>query len=123
MSNFGSVTNLLVGSSVICEDFIFNASAQTIWVREHIKRFLMVVNVTDGIVIYNPTTQSTKGTAQGDFLTLDYDTTNMDDLDELLVFCEVEADQSRIAEDLLADIVSRLDLLNERVEEAFETGI
>jgi len=123
MSNFGSMPNLLVGRSTICEDFIFDASAKTVSVAENIKRFLMVVNVTDGIVIYNPTAQSTKGVAQGGFLTLDYDTTSMDDLDELLVFCELNEEPDNSIAVLLGEIGDKLDLLNERVEEAFETGI
>jgi len=51
-----------------------------------LKNLLAVVNVTDGLIIYNPSDPSTIGTTAGVVLTLLYDTTLMSATDDLLIY-------------------------------------
>jgi hypothetical protein len=124
VSRFGSVLNTLVGGSSICSDYEFDASAQTVKVTDDIVTFLMVVNITDGVVIYNPGEPATVGTIENKTLFLTYDTTSMDDADDLLVFCEKETidETGRIVSELM-EIGDSLKLLNLRFEEVHNTGI
>ncbi len=48
----------------------------------------LIVNVTDQVIIYNFADTAKGGTLAGDVLTLEYDTTTMDDTDELMILVE-----------------------------------
>lgn len=69
-------------------DFTFDASAKQItfigFTPVH-ARILVAVNVTDNIIIYSSTVPATKGSLSSQVLTLDYDTTSMDDNDNIQI--------------------------------------
>jgi hypothetical protein len=70
----------------------FDASAQTITHASFsdvtLAGIQLIVNVTDGIIIYNFADPTKGGTLSTDTLTLNYDTTSMSDADELMVLVE-----------------------------------
>lgn len=69
-------------------EYSFDASAKTItfsgFTPIH-QNILVIINVTDDIVIYSSTTPAKKGSVSGQVLTLDYNTTGMDDTDNLQI--------------------------------------
>jgi len=78
----------------------FDASEQTI---EHasfsdvgLSGIQLIVNVTDQIIIYNFADTAKGGALVGDVLTLEHDTTTMDDADELMVLVEDGVDSVAI---------------------------
>lgn len=70
--------------------YTFDASAKTITLGDYISidlnRVLLVTNVTDNIIIYNFADTAKGGSVATNVLTLDYDTTSMDDSDKLQIF-------------------------------------
>jgi hypothetical protein len=70
------------------DKYTFDASAKTVEFLDYssieLNRVLLITNVTDGIIIYN--FADSVGTVENNILTLDYDTTSMDDADKLLIF-------------------------------------
>lgn len=74
------------------KNYTFNKTSKTITFNDYVSidldGILMVVNVTDGIVIYNFADPTKGGTVATNVLTLEYDTTSMDDADKLLIFYE-----------------------------------
>lgn len=74
---------------ILVTNYTFDASAQTITFSQFpsidLERVLLITNVTDNIIIYNFASASLGGSASTNVLTLDYDTTAMDDADELQV--------------------------------------
>lgn len=74
-------------------DYVFDASAQTITFSGYaaiiIERILIITNVVDNIIIYNFAAVGKGGTCSSNVLTLDYNTTGMDDADELQIFYEI----------------------------------
>lgn len=73
--------------------YVFDASAQTItfsWLDTiNIRDVVLITNVTDNIIIYNFASAGKWGTITSQVLTLDYDTTSMDDSDELQILLDV----------------------------------
>jgi hypothetical protein len=67
--------------------YTFDASAKTITFSGAVvlEGFFGIVNVTDGILIYNPADPACGGSVLGAVLTLEYDTATMDDGDDLLI--------------------------------------
>src|SRR5687768_13264939 len=76
----------------LISNYTFDASAQTVTLTDfdtiELKRVLLITNVTDNVIIYNFAV--TGGTVAGNALTLDYDTTGMDDTDELAILYETQ---------------------------------
>lgn len=76
-----NIRNLIQGT-----DFTFDASAKQItfigFTPVH-ANILVISNVTDNILIYTSTLPATKGSLSGQVLTMDYDTTGMDDADKI----------------------------------------
>jgi hypothetical protein len=74
----------------LVNNYIFDASAKTITSFEFtsIERILSIVNLTDGVIIYSPITPAKGGALANSVLTLDYDTTSMDDSDILQIVVE-----------------------------------
>ena len=70
----------------------FDASAKTVthpsFSDVTLAGIQLITNVTDNIVIYNFADPTKGGTLAGDVLTLDYNTTSMDDTDELQILVE-----------------------------------
>lgn len=78
--------------------YVFDASARTVTVTGlqgpiNLEQFLLITNVTDGIIIYN--FAASTGTLAGNVLTLAYDTSTMSDTDRLQII--VDLDESEIA--------------------------
>lgn len=71
-------------------NYTFNASAKTITFLNYpsisLDGLLLVTNTTDNIIIYNFASAGKGGTVSGNVLTLDYDTTSMDNSDNLQIF-------------------------------------
>lgn len=70
--------------------YTFDASAKTVDSADFtsLDNILLIVNVTDGIIIYNFADANAGGTLAGTTLTLEYDTTAMDDADNLIIFVD-----------------------------------
>lgn len=121
---------LLTANAKISTDYVFDASAQTIAIFDNnFLKPLLVTNLADGQVIYNPSVPAQRGSMSNDLLTLNYDTTEMSDDDELCIL--YEADQQNIEERMLmavegmaqnSNIMKReMLLLNMRFHELFPT--
>ncbi|MFA9227982.1 MAG: hypothetical protein ACEQR7_06075 [Agathobacter rectalis] len=74
-------------------DYSFNAAAKTITFSKlaaiDLQRVELIVNATDGIIIYQLASPSLKGTKSTNVLTLAYDTTLMSNGDDLMIFYEM----------------------------------
>lgn len=74
---------------ILVTNYTFDASAQTVTFSQYpsidLERVLLITNVTDNIIIYNFASSTLGGSASTNVLTLDYDTTTMDDADELQI--------------------------------------
>lgn len=74
---------------ILVTNYTFDASAQTITFAQFptidLERILLVTNVTDNIIIYNFASSSLGGSVATNVLTVDYDTTTMDDTDDLQI--------------------------------------
>jgi len=72
------------------DKYLFDASAQTVEFLDYdsidLSRVLLITNVTDGTIIFSFADSTKVGTITNNVLTLDYDTTSMDDKDDLLIF-------------------------------------
>lgn len=70
--------------------YTFDASAQTVDAASFtsIEGILLITNVTDNIIIYNFADPTKGGTLASTTLTLDYNTTAMDDADKLQIFID-----------------------------------
>lgn len=68
--------------------YTFDASAKTVTSTDFtsLEGVLLITNVTDNVIIYNFANASLGGSLSGNILTLDYDTTSMDDTDDLQIF-------------------------------------
>ena len=76
--------------------YTFDASAQMIeflGVRPDLEWILLITNVTDQIVIYNPLSTSLGATLSNNRLTLEYVTTSMDDLDDLQIYIDIPVEK------------------------------
>lgn len=69
-------------------NYTFDASAKQVTFTDYatisLEQVLLITNVTDNVIIYN--FASTGGTVATNVLTLDYNTTSMDDTDDLQIF-------------------------------------
>lgn len=70
--------------------YTFDASAKTVVSADFssLEGILLITNVTDNVIIYNFAGASKGGALSGTTLTLDFDTTTMDDSDSLQIFIE-----------------------------------
>lgn len=68
-------------------EYTFDASAQTVTFTENISlnHVLLITNITDNVIIYNFACDGFGGTLSGKVLTVEYDTTLMNDTDEFSV--------------------------------------
>lgn len=73
----------------VSRNYTFDAANKTIKVNDNdLHKILSVINLTDGIVIYNPTEPSLGGTEVANSLNFEYDTTSMSNTDNLLILYE-----------------------------------
>jgi hypothetical protein len=101
-------------NTVVSTDYIFDASQQVLTVNDNdFIRLMLVVNLTDGIVIYNPISPTLGGTTIGGDTVLTYDTTSMSDTDGLLVLYEAMSvpREEDIFEQILAELKNQTRLL------------
>lgn len=77
-------------SKKLVTSYTFDASAKTIDAADFtsLEKIQLITNVTDQIIIYNFADSSKGGTLVGTTLTLEHDTTSMDDTDKLQIFVE-----------------------------------
>ncbi len=70
--------------------YTFSASGKTVTFSQFatigLGRIFLINNNTRGVVIYDPSQTSTKGTLSGSVLTLDFDTTGHNNADSLSIF-------------------------------------
>lgn len=71
-------------------NYTFDASAKTIMLSDYTtvtrEGILLITNVTDNIIIYNFADATAGGTVSGNVIALTYNTTTMDDSDDLQIF-------------------------------------
>lgn len=71
-------------------NYTFNAAAQTVTFTDYttisLESVLLVTNVTDNVIVYNFADIGYGGSVSGNILTLAYNTTGMDDTDDLQIF-------------------------------------
>lgn len=83
---------ILVGSDL--GSYTFNASAKTVTLIGFqpllLSQVLLITNTTDGVIIYSPYSPGKGGTISGNILTLQYNTTAMDNSDSLQIFINYE---------------------------------
>lgn len=76
----------------LIENYTFNSATKQIILidPENIpqEKLLLITNMTDGIIIYNFADNTSRGTIQGNIITLNYDTTSMSDTDKLQIWVE-----------------------------------
>lgn len=90
--------------------YTFDASAKTITfaIDFTLEQMLLITNVTDNIIIYNFADPTCGGSITNNVLTLDYNTTSMNDTDKLQIFVEIE-DTCMI--DALYEMIRMLNLM------------
>lgn len=78
----------------LIKNYTFDASAKTVTFSDYtsisLNRVLLITNVTDNVIIYNFADPAAGGSVATNVLTLDYDTTAMDDTDALQIFYDDE---------------------------------
>lgn len=76
----------------LIENYTFNPVTKQIILTdsENItqEKLLLITNMTDGVIIYNFADSNTKGSIQGNIITLNYDTASMSDTDKLQIWVE-----------------------------------
>jgi hypothetical protein len=75
---------------LLITNYTFNAAAKTVTFTDYttiaLENVLLVTNVTDGIVIYQFNVPTKGGTVATNVLTLEHDTTSMDNLDDIQIY-------------------------------------
>lgn len=106
-SNFATVDliialSLSMSKGTLITEYTFDASAKTVtfdsFAEIDIKRILTITNVTDNIIIYNFASDTTGGSVTANVLTLEYDTTSMDDADDLQIYYDMGSLVKRVDE-------------------------
>lgn len=76
----------------LIENYTFNPATKQIIITdsENIaqEKMLLITNMTDGVIIYNFADNNMRGTIQNNIITLNYDTTTMNDSDKLQIWVE-----------------------------------
>lgn len=79
---------------VLVRNYTFDASQKQIVFSDltsiKLEEILLITNVTDNQIIYNFADSTSGGSVVGNVLTLDFNTTTMDDNDDLQIFIDVE---------------------------------
>lgn len=81
-------------------NYTFDASEKTIEFDDYVSitldAILIIANVTDGVIIYNFADADKGGTVLTNVLTLEYNTTTMDDSDDLLIYYDDSTESQAI---------------------------
>lgn len=81
----------LPGETAVCPEYTFDPTRHTIRVdKPDFLCFLLVVNITRGQVLFNPTKPALTGRQTGAHLLLELDTSTMDSSDHLLIIAAVD---------------------------------
>ena len=92
--------------------YLFSASTGVVTINGlgnlTLENFLMVVNATRSVVLYNPFKSGLSGSVSGNTIDLQIDTSSMADSDDLLIFMNIE-DQTENALALLRQIIRLLE--------------
>lgn len=88
---------------MIVTTYTFDASAKTItfggFTSIDLNRIQIITNATDNVMIFNFADDTLKGTVATNVLTLQYDTTTMDDADKLkIIYEEDDEDGKKVTE-------------------------
>jgi len=111
------------------DNYTFNKTAKTVTFLDYtsidLSAVLLITNVTDNIIIYNFANPTRGGTVATNVLTLDYDTSSMDDSDELQIFYEdttvsVSTEQAQEEANTLLALVQTLIETNNRLVQALQ---
>lgn len=96
----------------IINNYTFNHTSKKITFSDYssilLSNILTVINVTAGIIIYLPNKSSIGGSVIGNDLTLNYDTTQMNDSDSLLIYYD---DPGKAALEDVVNEISNKDLM------------
>lgn len=75
---------------LLIPNYTFDASAKTVTLTDYVTvrldRLYLIINVTDNLIIYNLANGDIGATVATNVVTLEYDTTSMDDADKLEIF-------------------------------------
>ncbi len=83
-------------------------------------RLKLIVNVTNGVVIYKWNEAGKLATVSGNIITLVYDTTSMDSADTLMIIYDYEdIPEVKTTDELLSDIGNKLDSIISLLAEGF----
>lgn len=100
--------------TIVSTDYVFDASQGVLTVNDNnFVRLMLVVNLTDGVVIYNPISSTLGGTTLGHDTNLTYDTTSMSDTDELMVLYEAMSVpyEETVLDQILSELQTQTKLL------------
>jgi len=96
---------------VLLDNYTFNKTSKQITFTDYtaieLERILLITNSTDNIIIFNFASPGAGGTVSGNILTLQYDTSLMDNTDRLQIFYEDPAIAA--SETLLALVKEQID--------------
>lgn len=98
--------------------YTFNAVAKTIVSADFVSldAILLITNVTDNVIIYNFAGTGKGGTLSGTTLTLDYDTSGMDNGDSLQIFVDdLVTPSTSVNQTTLNDLIGTLQELIQRL--------
>ncbi len=115
---------LSTSASKVADSVKFDASTKTIQVNDkNFGEIIFAVNVTDGIVIFDPATASKTGTRKDRTVNLVFDTTTMSDSDDILVIYEPLIEDQAIISTTDRLLTNILDSLGElRIQMSLITG-
>lgn len=89
---------LVTSRAKVSTNTVFDASAKTLTINDiDFQEALFAVNVTDGIIIFDPAAPSTTATRDGTVLRLNFDTSSMSDGDDILVLYEPDSASEQTA--------------------------
>lgn len=98
--------------------YTFNAVAKTIVSADFVSldAILLITNVTDNVIVYNFAGVGKGGTLSGTTLTLDYDTSGMDNGDSLQIFVDdLVTPSTSVNQTTLNDLIGTLQELSARL--------
>lgn len=106
-------------------NYTFSAIGKTVTFTDFpildLRRVRLIVNVTDGIVIYGYAMQAKGGSVVGNVLHLEWDTTTMNDNDDLQIIYNTE--QLSASQDKQDELVGILQLLKQMVNLLESSGV
>lgn len=106
-------------NSKIAKDYIFQPSTGVVTIKDDdFLRLLFGINVTDGMVIFNPLDKNKDGAQTGNSINLEFNTTSMSSNDDLMLIYEAqESDEIRA---LLEEISDSLKITNKLLLQQLE---